>query len=777
MKPRNSLPWCILFSTGFLITAIFATGARAQDEDAADETSTPLPETIVEARPEPEPAAPRPRPRPAPAPPVSAPVPEPAPLVIDDEIDEVSYGEITTSTALFGETPLIETPFSVGVVGQEIIAERRAFSAAEALLYEPSVTRPFGDGFYNRADFSIRGFAPDTFQSYRVDGLPYINMVEPAIDDKERIEVLKGPAGLRFGFAPPGGAINYVRKRPTPQLTRTISTDIDTHGSFYSQFDVSDTLALGGGAAPVPSEKNPWAKNPPAKSPVAEGGTLGYRAVIAGDSFDSFYDHAGGDRMFGSLFLEWQPNEGVSFWTSLSGQNRERNGYGGVLVSHSGRLFDTGVGTNTMQPWGHNRQEVQDFAVGADIRLADGWMLRTSTNYGEADRSGYQSWSGFVFDNGDFEDYEWLIGTQSWDYWSHHTHLEGEIHRGPLRHELVVGGEYRFTESSRSAQPRGSNLIGINNVFDLQHLPLLGTDPQGSVPFYEDREFSFFATDTIEFNDWLSALVGVRYAEIQSDFIDQATGAVASSYKESTVSPTAALMVEPVEDVHTYVSYTQGMTMGGTAPDIAVNAMEQMPPIESRQIEAGLKSELVEERLYGEFAYFRIEQDLEYLDNNRVYVQDGLQVHEGFEFLLRGQLTDTVQAGVSAMFLDPVQEDTGDPLLDGRIPTMVPEYKATAWLDWEVPQVPGLALSVNTVFQDRQFADSYEQFPMDDYILLNAGARYRFQAGDQDWTLRAYLENLTDERYFYAGSFTSGYGGALEYGAPVSATFSVEVKF
>lgn len=739
----------------------------------AEEAPTELDTTVVEGQ------QPQPRPRPVVQPaPVPAPVSEPEPLILDDEYDEISRGDVISSTALFGDMPLIEVPFSVGVIDQEIIKERRAFTAADALLYEPSITQPFSDGFYNRSDFSIRGFAPDTFQSYRVDGLPYINMVEPAIDDKERIEILKGPAGLRFGFVPPGGAINYVRKRPTPYQYRSISADIDTFGSFYSQIDVSDTLSLGGTTTSYePSAKNPWSKNPSAKVPLEEGGTLGYRFVAAGDSFDDFYRNAGGDRVFGSAFFEWKPNENVSVWTSISGQNRERQGYGGVAVSGNGILLDTGVQTNLMQPWGHNRQEVLDFAVGADIQLNENWMLRTSTNYGEAARSGYQSWLGPVADNGDFADVEWLIGTQSWDYWSHHTHLEGEFYTGGIKHDLVVGGEYRFTESSRSPQPRGSNVLGINNVYNLQTLPWLGMDPQGSAPFYEDTEFSFFATDIIELSDWFSVLGGLRYAELQGVSIDQLTGASTTSYQESVYSPTGAIMIEPVENVHTYVSYTQGMTQGGTAPMNAINALENLPPLESRQLEVGVKAELVEGRLYGEFAAFQIEQDLEYLNNGLLYVQDGLRVHEGFEFLLSAQVTDNVSAGVSAMFLDPVQEDTGDPLLDGRIPDNVPEYKATAWLDWEVPQVPGLGLSVNGVFVGERFADSYEQYPMEEYFIINAGARYRFLAGDKQFTLRAYVENITDERYFSTGFYAAGYAGQLDYGAPVNATFSVEVEF
>ncbi len=763
-------------SAAGLLSVLPAVSASAQENEAA-----PLPPTTVESA---TPAPPRPAPRtPAPTPRPVAP-PEPEPIVIDDDAP-VSYGEIETSTALFGQTPLIETPFSVGVIGQGIIQERRAFTAEDALLYEPSITLPYSGGSYSRADFSIRGFEPDQLQSYRIDGLPYVSSAEIPIDDKERIEVLKGPAGLRFGFVPPGGAINYIRKRPTPQVYRSVSTDIDTFGSFYSQIDVSDTLSLGGTPAYSPSGKSPWSKNPPAKAPIQAGPTLGYRLVIAGDEFDDFYKNAGGDRVFGSLFLEWKPNEDISVWTSLSGQNRERRNYGGVIVDFDGAILDTGVRTNTAQPWSHSRQEYLDFAIGADIRLDDSWMLRTSTSYGDVARSGYQSFPvGSTGIRGIFAEADFLFGTQTWETWSHHTHLEGEFHTGPLKHEVVIGGEYRSTKQSRPGFPPGGqafSLIGFNDAFALQTFPLVSADPQGSAPYHEYTEASFFATDVVEFNDWLSVLGGVRYSELQAGLLPPGSPA---PYSESVVSPTVAVMVEPVENLHGYVSYTRGMTQGGTAPLPALNVGEQLPPVESSQIEAGFKAELVEGRLYGEFSYFQIEQDLEYINGANLYVQDGLRVHEGFEFLLHGQVSETLRAGVSAMILDAVQENTGNPLLNGRTPPNVPDYKATAWVEWEVPRIEGLALSLNTVLVGDRSADNVGQVSMDSYCLLNAGARYRFQTDSgKQWTLRAYVENLTDERYFKVGQYgPSPFPGLLpigqlDYGAPVNATFSVQVEF
>ncbi len=192
----------------------------------------------------------------------------------------IKYHTENSSVVLFGDVPIIETPFSVAVITQDLIEDRRAFTAKEALQYEPSVSIPQGAGFYNRTDFAVRGFT-GTWEGHFVDGLPFVKSGEPAIDDKQRIEVLKGPAGLRYGFLPPGGAINYVRKRPTPTSYTSISADVNTFGSFYSQIDHSNTVSLGDPIAVVPSGKSSVVdKNPVFVDPNSP--TLGYRLVMRG---------------------------------------------------------------------------------------------------------------------------------------------------------------------------------------------------------------------------------------------------------------------------------------------------------------------------------------------------------------------------------------------------------------------------------------------------------------------------------------------------------------
>lgn len=656
----------------------------------------------------------------------------------------------SSSTALFGTTRLIETPFSVGVMNRELIENQRAFTTAEVLRNDAAVSN-LGSGSnttYNRQDFMVRGFALDNFYGYRVDGLTATHMVEPAIDNMERVEVLKGPAGLRFGFMSPGGAVNYVRKRPTEATTASLHLDADSFGRMYTQLDVGGRV---------------------------NDGAVGYRVVAAGEQIDSFYDNAAGERIFASAFLDWRVNEAVTLWTSIEQQQFNQTTASGTPVSASGRILDHGgPEANYAELWSRNYQEYRTISVGADVALAKDWSLHTANTYSYAVRWGNTSYIGPVLDNGDYDVRSWLFDPQTWTHLSNQTHLEGSFATGPITHDLVVGVSYRSMTNRQGG--RNGNLLGTSNVYNptkFTYTPLPYTQTYDR---YFEKETGLFATDTIAFTEAISVLLGARYASIESSTFSP-TGAKTAEYDDSAISPTVALMIEPISNVHTYLSYTQGLQTGGTAPPAATNSLEQMSPIESRQIELGVKTELLDGRLSGELAVFQIEQDLEYLNTANTYVQDGLRRHRGVEVAVRGRVAEPVTVGTGFMLLDAAQKKTGTAALDGKQPTNTPTYQANLWADYEVEQVPGLGFNLIAYAVSERYADAYETYEMDSYIILNAGARYRFKAADAQWTARVNIENLTDEVYYVGGVVQPSYGGAYDNGSPLAARFSLQVDF
>ena len=681
----------------------------------------------------------------------TTPVPEPAsgpdtrlPSMVVTAESPVLYREESSSAALFADVPLLETPFSVGVYNQELIEDQRAFTLKEVLENDPSVAIQMPGGFYGSQNLALRGFQVDNFNGYRIDGLPMIQTVSPYLDDKSRVEVLKGPAAFRFGFMPPGGAITVVRKRPAADLSTGLQFDVNTFGSLYSQLDVSDTVA---------------------------GGKFGYRLVLAGDEFDSFHDNAGGDRRMGSLLTEWKPTEALTVWASAGGQDLRRNGYYGPMISATGLVLDTGLETNIMQSWARNEQEVFDVAAGADIRFSEDWKLRTSFSYQDTKRDSRLSYPYAVQNNGDFTEGALLTkGPFEWESWGGHLHLEGSFDTGSLRHDVVLGTQCRTYDSHGE---RSFPDVGPNNAYELNPLPIPAPGPWRAIDF-EYEELGFFATDTVKFTEHWSAMLGARYGKYENVY----PADPASNDKVDDWSPTLALMYAPVEEVHAYLTYTKGLQDGGFAGRTAVNAFAPLGVQESEQLELGVKTEWCDGRYSGELAVFQIEQDLALLDPvTNVESLSGLQRHRGIELAFRGRLAEQWQAGIAAMLLDAEQVDTGNPATDGLTPQYVPEYQVNVWSVLDIPMIPGLALTANARFVDKQYLDQTEQFAIGSYSVLDLGARYRFQAADADWTLRLNVQNVLDNRYYESGEFYPGDAGYLAYGAPVSANFSVQVEF
>jgi iron complex outermembrane receptor protein len=334
----------------------------------------------------------------------------------------------------------------------------------------------------------------------------------------------------------------------------------------------------------------------------------------------------------------------------------------------------------------------------------------------------------------------------------------------------VVGTQMRTYDSTGE---RSFPDVGPNNAFQLNSLPIPEAGPWTALSF-EYSELGIFATDTIEFNEHWSILLGARYGKFDNSYpTDPASDDTVDAW-----TPTLALMFSPIKDVHTYFTYTKGVQDGGSAGRTATNAFQPLGVQKSEQFELGVKAEWFKGRLAGELALFHIEQDLSTIDpGSGIESFAGLQRHRGLEFALRGKITENLQAGISTMFLDAEQVDTGIAGFDGRRPQYVPEYQVNLWANLEIPQVPGLSLSANARFVDKQYLDQGSQFATDTYTVVDVGARYQRRIANADWTFRLGVRNLLDERYYESGEFYPGDAGYLAYGAPVSAFFSVQVDF
>lgn len=153
-------------------------------------------------------------------------------------VEETASGKMSTE-------PLASSQ-SITVLTADLIADQGARDAQD--LYR----NISGVSFFSYAGVTARGFRQ---QENFYDGLrgdPYIGFAVPQLFNIERVEFLKGPAGMLYGQTAPGGLFNYVTKKPSQTFAASAKLVGGTESRYGGQVEatgpVNDVISLRGGA-------------------------------------------------------------------------------------------------------------------------------------------------------------------------------------------------------------------------------------------------------------------------------------------------------------------------------------------------------------------------------------------------------------------------------------------------------------------------------------------------------------------------------------------------
>jgi len=651
--------------------------------------------------------------------------------------------EDVTAGAL-GARDVLDIPFSITAFGQNLIKAQRVTTLNELLRNDPSVQNFNFGGNYDY--IAIRGFETSTASSFRRDGLQTITLTDIPFENKERVEVLKGVSGFLFGFAEPGGTINYVIKRPAADPFLFLDAEVRDNEGVYGHLDAG---------GPIP------------------GTTLGVRVNVAGEKVGDFTRNRDLERYLLAGALDWRPLPALTLRFDAEHQYKELAAQPQIPLTTAGTIIE-GFDPDTLLgvPWLRYETWATSFGFRADYDLARGWTVTSQWNYADLERNAAFPFITSLEPNGDYVGVP-LLGpkeTQNSQGYSQQTFVSGEFATGPLAHRLIAGiytadSDAVFCGYAPDGPPYQSNIF--NPVYPP---PVdLGDVPPGRSCPQTNEQFHVFASDSVSVGPF-ELIAGARYV----DYRYASTGRFVATYADDVLTPSVALLFKPAERVRLYASYAENLQEGGVAPNEpdVVNAGEALPPLKADQYEIGAKAEVLA-GLNLTFAAFRISKPADYVDPaTRIFGRFGLQRHQGIEFTAAGQPTRHLSLVAGFMLLDAALTRNADPALDGNRPYNVPEFQANAFVDYSLPWLPGLALNAGIFHVGARAFDTENSLFVDGHTRLDLGARYAFRAGGTPLVLRLNIDNVTDEFYWESIAY-----GGLTAGVPRTFRLSAQVEF
>ncbi|MCG8393197.1 MAG: TonB-dependent siderophore receptor [Pseudomonadales bacterium] len=656
--------------------------------------------------------------------------------------DSESY---TPKTAVSAPTGLSlsrrETPQSVSVVTRTQMDDFQMNGVSDVLASSPGVVVDQVET--DRVYYNARGFEITNFQ-YDGLGLPLpYEIVTGDVDTAmfERVEIIRGSNGLMTGLGNPSATVNYVRKRPT----------LDTNGSLalsYGSWDARRLEADVSGA-------------------LTENGRVRGRMVGAYENKNSYLDRYEKERglFYGVVEADITDNTLLTLGYSHQNDNADSPMWGSLPLFYSdGTPTDYDVETSTAADWSYWDTDNESFFAELTQTFDNGWETKAVFTYRK------QEGESELF---------YVYGTPNKDetglfaYPSYYDDKTTErvydlFARGPFAiggrvHEMIVGVNYakgRIEEQSLYGRGIGTPLTPDQAFGGSYPKPLFDAAEDGSK--WDDRYRSGYLASRLSLAEPLTAVVGARYVDVESEGTGYGTSKDASA---SETVPYAGLIYD-VTDVHSvYASYTE-IFNPQTEEDISG---QRLQPVTGETREVGLKSEWNEGRIFSQLAAFWTDQQnlaeaAGMIGPDTYYGGIDVESH-GYEAEVSGELLPGWQLSGGYTWLE-IEDEDGD-----EVRNYTPREMLRLTTTWRPAALEKFKTGARIRWQDSIFrgGNGVPKTTQGAYTLVDLMASYDWT---RDFSTTLNVNNVTDEKYY-----NSLYVGQAFYGAPRSASVRFDYKF
>ena len=675
------------------------------------------------------------------------------------DAEEAYRASTVSSLGPLGSTPILNTPYSIGVLTEDLIENSQAVNFKDVSKYLPLVSYQEQQG----PDIlrpSTRGMQGGNFQNSRLDGMTMFITVATAMEQFQQLEVVNGVSASLYGPANPSGMFNFVSKRPTEYGLHEVVATYTSDSIFTGKVD------FGGRIDP--------------------NGIFSYRFNALFGKGDGFVDGSRQRRALGDLGIDVHPWEHGVLELNYSDYALTTTGYPGWFTYGQKILLPAapdptrvgygqeyaGVDMRTRTMSARFKQELSPHwhAVVGILNQDGARNINTPVN-NLTDNSGSYTSS---FANGLAPRF---IMTSDAAY------LNGTFATGAIGHDLTLGTngyKARTFLVTTPAKP-ADVLLGKASIED----PLIFPEPAGGPPNVlanfdasDAYQQGLNLSDTVRFSPHWSVRGGVSQDWFQ--VYNYKAGRIATTeYASHGLSPTGSLMFNPASNMMAYVTYASSLQAGDLAPGTAANAGSSLPPYRSTEYEVGFKAALGEYNFTA--ALFRIDRPFANIDPaDQVFKISGQQVNKGLEVSAIGEVLSGLTLYGGLTLLDARLEHTPLVKTNDQLYVGAPKVKGNVLLEYKVPALSALVATFDYQFSGTRAGNDTNSFTVSGYNLFDLGARYTAKILGTPVTWRLAVDNLTDQRYWSTispSNITGANTGSLlaHLGAPRTVLASVSV--
>jgi iron complex outermembrane recepter protein len=710
----------------------------------------------------------------------------PAPADVPPTLEEIvvtadrqgSYSADFVQAGSFRGARQLDTPLTVNIVPDTLIRSQQAQGLLDALRntagVSPSQTAPTVYG-----NITIRGIDVENRTNYRLNGvLPIVNLIDLPLEDKDRVEVLKGASALYYGLTTPGGIVNLTMKRPTPDPHLAATVFGNGYGAVGGHIDAGST----------------W-------------GRFGARINAVYGSVDPGIDHTRGQRSLLAAALDFNPGDSVTLTLDAEHIYKQVNEpgiyrYNRVPPSTPTDLYPALQLPPLLDPtrnfgpdWASNRAEETNVLAAVKWRITPAWALTASYGNSHLERDRHANQID-LDEYGPNTDGAGVLTIRlqpggTFENTNYRAELAGALHLGFTQHELLIGATQNIRENFTAnavpatcpgATPTAPRVPCRQNIFhpvDIAYSPF----PPRTGTRTRIEDLGYYLFDRIEMTEWLQLLAGIRSIDYSERNLD--TGQTTFEDQPTTFSYGAVLKPRPW--ISLYGTYIEGLEPTSPAPLTASNVGVGLPATETTQREAGIKVE-ARPGLLMQAAWFEIERSSSFVNTANVYVIDGRARFRGTELSVTGEPTPAWSVYATAQFLDAKQisgaptQITTNPLTGvvTVVPTVVgrdientaertfslaTEYRLTSLL-------PGFGVNGAAYYVSERAVNPLNQAFIPGYTLFDLGASWTGTFEGNELTVRLTGQNIADKKYFASTGL-----GQIAPGSPRLLKFSITARF